>query len=84
MNRLDDETIFGLILFANMIKFGPLSELTAAAVANIIKDKTPEQIRQRFNIQNEFTPEEEEAVRRENEWADELLRNLSTCSTRAD
>ena len=28
-------------------------------VANMIKGKTPEQIRQTFNIVNDFTPEEE-------------------------
>lgn len=30
--------------------------------------KTPEQIRKTFNIVNDFTPEEEEAVRAENKW----------------
>jgi len=37
----------------------------------MIKGKTPEQIRKTFNIQNDFTPEEEEAVRQENKWAEE-------------
>ena len=31
--------------------------------------KTPEEIRRIFNIKNDFTPEEEEEVRRENQWA---------------
>lgn len=38
-------------------------------VANMIKGKTPEEIRKTFNIPNDFTPEEEEEVRRENQWA---------------
>ena len=29
----------------------------------------PEEIRKTFNIKNDFTPEEEEEVRRENQWA---------------
>ena len=29
------------------------------------------QIRKHFNIKNDFTPEEEEQVRRENEWCEE-------------
>jgi S-phase kinase-associated protein 1 len=33
--------------------------------------KTPEQIRTTFNIKNDFTPEEEEQVRKENEWCEE-------------
>jgi S-phase kinase-associated protein 1 len=35
----------------------------------MIKGKTPEEIRKIFNIENDFTPEEEEEVRRENQWA---------------
>jgi len=33
----------------------------------MIKGKTPEEIRKTFNIKNDFTPEEEEEVRRENQ-----------------
>ena len=33
--------------------------------------KSPAEIRKTFNIKNEFTPEEEEAIRRENEWCEE-------------
>jgi hypothetical protein len=40
-------------------------------VANMIKGKSPEEIRRTFNIQNDFTPEEEEQIRRENEWAED-------------
>jgi S-phase kinase-associated protein 1 len=37
----------------------------------MIKNKSPDEIRQTFNIQNDFTPEEEEQVRKENEWCEE-------------
>lgn len=33
--------------------------------------KTPEEIRRIFNIKNDFTPEEEELVRKENDWCEE-------------
>jgi hypothetical protein len=33
--------------------------------------KSPEEIRKTFNIVNDFTPEEEEQVRRENEWCED-------------
>ena len=39
--------------------------------ANMIKGKSPEEIRKTFNITNDFTPEEEEQIRRENEWAED-------------
>lgn len=37
----------------------------------MIKGKSPEEIRKTFNITNDFTPEEEEQIRRENEWAED-------------
>ena len=42
-------------------------------MANMIKGKSPEEIRKTFNIQNDFTPEEEDQIRRENEWAEEYV-----------
>ena len=46
-------------------------DLTCKSVAEMIKGKTPEEIRKHFNIKNDFTPEEEEQVRKENEWCEE-------------
>lgn len=40
-------------------------------VANMIKGKSPEEIRKTFNITNDFSAEEEEQIRRENEWAED-------------
>ena len=48
-----------------------LLDLTCKTVANMIKGKSPEEIRKTFNITNDFTPEEEEQIRRENEWAED-------------
>ena len=38
---------------------GPFSDVGCKTVANMIKGKTPEEIRKLFNIVNDFTPEEE-------------------------
>uniref|UniRef100_A0A803LSS5 SKP1-like protein n=1 Tax=Chenopodium quinoa TaxID=63459 RepID=A0A803LSS5_CHEQI len=54
---------------ANYMDIKSLLDLSCQCVANMIKGKTPEQIRKHFNIKNDFTPEEEEEVRRENQWA---------------
>jgi len=37
----------------------------------MIKGKSPEEIRTMFHIENDFTPEEEAQVRDENKWAEE-------------
>ena len=37
----------------------------------MIKGKTPEEIRETFNIKNDFAPAEEEQLRKENEWCEE-------------
>ena len=47
------------------------SDVGCKTVANMIKGKSPEEIRKTFNIQNDFTPEEEDQIRRENEWAED-------------
>lgn len=70
-SQVDDETLFNLILAANYLDIKPLLDLTCKTVADEIKGKTPEEIRIRFNIKNDFTPEEEEEVKRENAWCEE-------------
>ncbi|PIN12484.1 SCF ubiquitin ligase, Skp1 component [Handroanthus impetiginosus] len=67
--KVDQATLFDLILAANYLNIKTLLDLTCQTVADMIKGKTPEEIRKTFNIKNDFTPEEEEEVRRENQWA---------------
>lgn len=67
--HVDQATLFDLILAANYLNIKDLLDLTCQSVADMIKGKTPEEIRRTFNIKNDFTPEEEEEVRRENQWA---------------
>ncbi|GJY40736.1 SKP1-like protein 1A [Tanacetum coccineum] len=63
------DTLFNLILAANYLNIKSLLDLTCQTVADMIKGYTPEKIRKTFNIKNDFTPEEEEEVKRENTWA---------------
>lgn len=67
--KVDQQTLFDLILAANFMNIKDLLDLTCQTVADLIKNKTPEEIRKIFNIVNDFTPEEEAEVRRENQWA---------------
>ncbi|KAJ1491295.1 Skp1 family, dimerization domain-containing protein [Baffinella frigidus] len=69
---LTPQVLFNLILAANFLDIKDLLDLTCKTVAEYIKQcKTPEEIRQRFNIPNDFTPEEEEEVRKENAWCED-------------
>ncbi|MCL7043561.1 hypothetical protein MKW94_014675 [Papaver nudicaule] len=66
----DRKTLFDLIAAANFLAAECLMAVTCQAVADMMKGKTPEWIREFFGIKNDFTPEEEEEGRRENQqWA---------------
>jgi len=67
--RVEQSMLFELILAANFLNMQDLLDLGCQTVANSIKGKSPEEIRKQFNIKNDFTPQEEEEVRRENMWA---------------
>ncbi|KAL4308873.1 hypothetical protein GQ457_01G000500 [Hibiscus cannabinus] len=54
---------------ANFLNIKDLLDLTCQKVADMIKGKSPEEIRTTFNIKNDFTPEEYEEVTKENAWA---------------
>lgn len=69
--QVDQEMLFEIILAANYLDIKQLLDVGCKTVANMIKGKSPEEIRKTFNIQNDFTPEEEDQIRRENEWAEE-------------
>ena len=57
--NLEQEVLFELILAANFMDIKSLLELTTAKVASLIKGKTIPETRKFFNIENDFTPEEE-------------------------
>lgn len=67
---LEQDTLFELILAANYLDIKSLLDLSCAKVASMLKGKTAEEIRRQFNIENDFTPEEEAQVREENKWAE--------------
>lgn len=66
------EELFELIEAAHYMDLRGLMELGAAKVASMIRGKTPEEIRELFGIENDFTPEEEAQIREENRWCEEI------------
>ncbi|KAI7871132.1 E3 ubiquitin ligase complex SCF subunit sconC [Spinellus fusiger] len=69
--EVDQETLFDIILAANYLDIKPLLDVGCKTVANMIKGKTADEIRKTFNITNDFTPEEEAQIKKENEWAED-------------
>lgn len=69
--KVDQGTLFELLLAANYLGIDGLLDSTCKTVANQIKGKCADDIRKTFNIQNDFTPEEEAEVKRENQWCEE-------------
>ncbi|KAL5724725.1 SKP1-like protein 4 [Ranunculus cassubicifolius] len=67
--KVDQDVLFDIILAANYLNNKELLDLTCKTVADMMKGKTPEEIRAIFHIKNDYTPEEEEEVRKENAWA---------------
>jgi S-phase kinase-associated protein 1 len=59
-----------LILAANYLDIKSLLELGCKHLANEIKSKkTVQELRDRFGIENDYTPEEIEQVKKEMAWA---------------
>lgn len=69
--KVDQGTLFELLLAANYLGIDGLLDAACKTVANQIKGKGPDEIRKTFNIQNDFSPEEEAEVKAENQWCEE-------------
>jgi S-phase kinase-associated protein 1 len=63
--------LFETILAANYLDYPTLLDATCSRVSDMIRGKTPAEIRTTFGIKNDFTPEEEQQVIQENEWVEE-------------
>ena len=70
IDSFEQSDLFNLILSADYLDISSLLDLGCAKIASMIKNKTPEEIRKTFNIKNDFTPEEEESIIKENVWID--------------
>ena len=67
--EVDQAVLYDLLLAANYLNIKDLLNRACQKVADMMKGKKPEQIRVMFNIVNDFSPEEEEEIRKENLWA---------------
>ena len=65
---VDLQTLFELILAANYLNIKAMQNLTCKAVAEMIKGKSPEDIKKLFGVEGDFTEEEKAQVLAENPW----------------
>ena len=69
IEAVDQGMLFDMVLAANYLNVKGLLDLTCQTIADMIQNKSVEEIRRTFNIKNDLTPEEEAEIRRENQWA---------------
>ncbi|TVU19104.1 hypothetical protein EJB05_35237, partial [Eragrostis curvula] len=76
--------LYHILMAARYLNIRGLLTRTTKAVADIMKDKTADEIRKTFNIENDFTPEEEEQMQREElreyAWVDKRVRIHCACA----
>ncbi|CAD5175876.1 SKP1-like protein 1A [Musa acuminata AAA Group] len=65
---VDTDTLYFLLIASDYLSIKGLLDLGVKKAADLIRGKSPEQIRTTFNIQNDFTPEEEAEFRKEYSW----------------
>ncbi|XP_006347116.1 SKP1-like protein 11 [Solanum tuberosum] len=66
--KVHHSILHALILAANFLNNKEILDIMCQEVANRIKG-SPQEIRKEFDIKNDITSEEEEAIRKENAWA---------------
>jgi S-phase kinase-associated protein 1 len=64
-------TLIEVVLLANFLEFNYMLEAMCCAMAGLMKDRTTEQIREDWGIKNDFTKEEEEKIKKENQFIEE-------------
>ncbi|KAK4120636.1 Skp1-domain-containing protein [Parathielavia appendiculata] len=64
-SNVDQDMLFEILVATNYLDIKPLYDMACQIVADMIRGKSTEEIRQILNIRNDFTPEHEEARRRE-------------------
>ncbi|GLJ33180.1 hypothetical protein SUGI_0668050 [Cryptomeria japonica] len=69
VRQMDYATLFHLLKAAKYLDVYNFLDLVCQTIADRIKWKSPEAMRKIFNIENDFTPEEEAEVRRDVQWA---------------
>ncbi|KAK3293184.1 Skp1 family, dimerization domain-containing protein [Chaetomium fimeti] len=66
---ISEQILFELLLLTDYLEVKRLYELACRIVGAMTRGKTAKEIREIFNIENDFGPEESEMIRKETEFA---------------
>ncbi|EYU39628.1 hypothetical protein ABFS82_06G187300 [Erythranthe guttata] len=64
----DFETLADMVLAANYLNMSCLMDAVSAKIAQVMEKKSVGWVRRKFGIENDYTPEEEAAVKEEHKW----------------
>eukprot|EP00906_Rhabdomonas_costata_P016845 RCo024204 len=67
-NEKEHEMLFKTLMASNFLGIDPLRDTCCAAIANMLRGKTREQIMEVFNVKEPFTAEEERAIEQQYPW----------------
>ncbi|GMR51610.1 hypothetical protein PMAYCL1PPCAC_21805, partial [Pristionchus mayeri] len=66
----DRQMLLQITVAANYLDIKSLLDMCCKTIANTFANKSGEEIRADWGVKNEFTPEEEAAIKKENEWCE--------------
>jgi hypothetical protein len=69
INSFDEDSLIDLTLASNYMDIKCVLDLCCGKIASMFKGKTIDELRAKYGITEEFTPEEEERLKKEYPWA---------------
>lgn len=66
---MDSEMLYEVLMASNYLDIKPLTDKGCQVVSNMIRGKTAEEIREILGVEDDFTPEEDAAIREETTYA---------------
>ena len=70
LKRLTEEQLHKIIFACDYLNNKPLLEIACKTVVNSLRGKTAQDMREKFNIENDFTKEEEQHIMDTNDWCE--------------
>ena len=73
IDKFNMDDLVNLTVAANFMGINSLLDLCCAKIASLCKDKSEEEVFKIFNITEDFTDEEREKIRKDNQWIEDNI-----------